>query len=274
MNEQIKASIAAINEAAERACTNIREDAKKAIGDMEARAEALEAIEVDHCRFIGEGDHLFATEIDLKPYTHDIQLGGANVEMHGYRFQIGSGPVTGNSGPELKQGKRYRMIVAFQELATVSEMFAEAAASSWANRSHIPYFDFDNQEARVHAEQREAISERSKAGCAAVDSSMDHCAYCWTVVPKQDLGGPNDAWCAECQSKAQHKQEYTRCKACNAEIYFGNCCNEVCTSEWLKMIRKANTAMSKGRRACRRCGSWHEFKSNHCNKCKLGIGAG
>ena len=110
-------AVRAINEAADRACANIREDAQKAIGDMEARAEALYQIEIEeNGRFIGKGDHLFATEIDLKSYGHDLQIGGANLEVNGYRFQIGSGPMTGNSGPELKQGKRYRMIVAFQEL--------------------------------------------------------------------------------------------------------------------------------------------------------------
>lgn len=62
----------------------------------------------------------------------------------------------------------------------------------------------------------------------------------------------------------------TRCKACNKEIYVGNCCGESCTKEWLAQIEQAHRDKSKGRRHCRQCGAAHEMKSNFCGECDQG----
>lgn len=122
MNEHSKRTteqaIEAIQAAAERACDGIREDADQVIADLRSRADALYQIEIEgNGRFAGKGDHLFAREIDLtRGFPGKARLGGAAIHLSsGERWGIGSGP-NGIDGARLEQGKRYRMIVAFQLL--------------------------------------------------------------------------------------------------------------------------------------------------------------
>ena len=113
-----KQTVEAIQAAAKRACDGIREDADQAIADLKSRADALYQIEIEgNGRFAGKGDHLFAREIDLtRGFPGKARLGGAAIHLSsGERWGIGSGP-NGIDGARLEQGKRYRMIVAFQQL--------------------------------------------------------------------------------------------------------------------------------------------------------------
>lgn len=73
--------------------------------------------------------------------------------------------------------------------------------------------------------------------------------------------------CRFCRPNHLERSPMLNCKVCNEEIYWGNCCGEVCTKEWLASIEKAHRDKSKGRRFCKKCGAAHEMKSNHCAAC-------
>jgi len=246
-----KQAVEAIQAAAKRACDDIREDAQKMISDLGMRAEALYQLEIEeNGRFIGKGDHLFATEISF--YANGLPrapLSGAAIHFtDGARFPIGSGPVGLSDGPKLERGKRYRMIVAFQELKeeqpTTSDLFAEAASSTWANRSHVPPkflyrcrlmdnnsdlgpCDREKDHQGICASKKHfnaaffpeesfaddvvrvqtTCGQCRKADCKAADPEWRHCVYCWVPVAGEDLGGECGAWCPKCVAREANREK-------------------------------------------------------------------
>jgi hypothetical protein len=68
-----------------------------------------------------------------------------------------------------------------------------------------------------------------------------------------------------------HGDSTPQCKACGAEIYIGNCCNEDCTKVWLAEIEQAHRDKPKGKRFCRHCAQPHEMKSNYCGDCLCNV---
>jgi hypothetical protein len=91
----------------ERACEQIRKDARKTIADLRSRANAISDLETTP---ITSFDRLFATEIVTTRHGDlPLPLANARIEfLHGIGMSIGA--PTGAAG--LPSGKRFRMIVA------------------------------------------------------------------------------------------------------------------------------------------------------------------